>query len=121
MKSKAIHKRGQRGQKFEIGIISHNGHEYTAGGSLVDHSTGLVIGYISKDHRTLRTWDGKTLGTLRPTGVGSGFRDITGRRTKIYHFEGMIDGIRYVGKAGLDWGEVIRMRKAKRQPKRSKR
>jgi hypothetical protein len=79
--------------KVEIGIISHEGKEYAASGSLV--TPEYAVGYMSKDMNEIRSWDGKHLGTARVTASWPIRSFISDR---MYQVSATIDGIRYTGR-----------------------
>jgi len=87
--------------KSEIGIFTHEGKEYAAGGSLV--TPEYAIGYMSRDMRAILSWDGQTLGTARVTAswpIRSFMSD------RMYQVSATIEGIRYTGRtcgAGMIW------------------
>ncbi len=91
--------------KVEVGTFTHQGVKYSALGSIVDHDAGRIIGYPSRDNRTLMTWDGRTLGTLKVTGYACGFH------CKLTCYRAAVDGLNYHGR-GLGEGMILRLRRA---------
>jgi hypothetical protein len=64
------------GAQVEIGTIELGGREFSALGSVIDESSGVIVGYPTlPDDRgyVLTTWDGKTIGKLTITGYARGF------------------------------------------------
>lgn len=90
----------------ETGTVVHEGREYAATGSVVDHTRGVVVGYPAG--RELQAWDGRVIGTL--------FRVSTCRnrltRSTLVAYRATVDGRRYWGRGSGD-GMVLRLRAAK--------
>jgi len=92
--------------QVEIGTFKHQGREFSALGSVVDHENGHVVGY-PKGHE-LRTWDGtRVLGTLVVRSSWPTPHSHTGSRMYAYH--AMIDGRAYYGR-GFGDGMLLRLR-----------
>jgi len=94
MISTATHHVTPAGAHVEVGAVTFQGRDFSALGSVIDHTRGAVMGYPSQDEKTLRTWDGVTLGRLRITG----------------HARAVIDGFTYHGR-GSGAGMLLRLRK----------
>lgn len=65
MDFKSEHVTNDNGAKLELATVIHEGREYTHFGSIVDENRGLIIGYPSKDEKSLLTWDGQVICPLR--------------------------------------------------------
>ena len=105
MESRSEHCRANNGAKVEISTITHEGRDFSALGSVVDHERGIVIGYPKGSE--LRTWDGTVIGSLRVTGSARGFHGV-----KLVCYRATIDGIPYYGRGQGD-GMILRLRRVK--------
>jgi hypothetical protein len=83
----------------ELGIFSHNGKEFSAGGSYVSDS--YIIGYCHYPSMTLTSWDGKeTIGTIR---IVSTWRTPSSYVSSyLSQIEATINGKVYTGRSGGD-------------------
>jgi hypothetical protein len=86
----------------EVGIISHNGKEFSAGGSYVSDS--YIIGYCHYPSMKLMSWDGKkTLGTIRIISTWRMPNNLSGYMSQI---EATVNGKVYTGRCagdGMAW------------------
>lgn len=93
------------GAHVEVATLTHNGHNFTNLGSIVDHSRGVVVGYVGKGN-TLTTFDGKQLGTVREV---SKWRTPNSFMSSHMHaYRAVIDGKRYHGR-GCGEGMILRL------------
>lgn len=93
-----------------MATVTHNGHDFTALGSVIDHTSGHVIGYVSSDGLKLTTWEGAQIGTVRCT---SSWRNPRSHfRSRIHAYVANIDGKRYYGR-GAGNGMLLKLRKTK--------
>jgi len=90
---------------IEVCTISHEDHEYTAAGSLIDETRGLLVGYIKG--RDLVTWGGDHICSLRVTGRFT----TLGRKTTSYRT--MYNGQHYHGRCS-DENMLLRLRRNRR-------
>lgn len=111
---------GKLEQSVEIATVVHQGREFTAHGSCIDLEKGHILGYVREGHGHLRgkyftlgTFDGEYIAVLNKTGEGSGFPDRSGRHSRITHFSMEYAGFRWHGKCGLDWNQLVHLRRGK--------
>lgn len=103
----------------EAATFVHEGREFTAGGFSIDVEAGRMIGYVGTDPESGRpiliTWHGKKLADLAVTGRASGFRDMTGRRTKLvcYYTRQPIAGFYWYGR-GLGSGMSLKLKRGQK-------
>ncbi len=107
---------GSDGARAEVATIVFNGREFTSLGSIMDLKNGRLVAYVREGHGHLRgsyfdlvTWEDHHIAVLHKTGESRGFQG-----SRITHFYAVIDGYRWHGKVGLDWKEVITMRRGKK-------
>jgi len=109
----------ESGAPVELGFVEHEGVQFSAIGSLVDHAQGIVIGHVyEEDGRfVLRNWHGdKTLATLRLTGT---FKMVPPHQwfpVTMQCFATVIDGRRYFGRKSAGWS-LLRLRASEGQEK----
>ncbi len=105
----------QDGATLEIATITHNGHDFSALGSVEDFENGQVIGYPTKrpdGTLALTSWDGsRVLLPLRLTSTTKPPRSFLSSTMSTY-WGTAPDGSRYWGR-GAGEGMLLRMRKAK--------
>ena len=111
------------GARIEVATVTHEGHEFTNLGSIVDPSSGVIVGYPHKvsdgagigtigrgPQYELRTWEGKTIAPL--TRVRS-FRSYGIASTTLTAWRMTYEGRVYSGRNGGFFGDVgalLRMR-----------
>jgi hypothetical protein len=89
---------------IEVGIIEHEGREFSALGSVV---TGdYVVAY--KKGTTVTTWAGDVLGTCRVVSTWKTPRSYVS--TEMHQLEAVINGVRYRGRCAGD-GMIFRGRR----------
>lgn len=110
MKSRSETKIADNGASIELATIEHEGKEFTAFGSIIDHARGIVVGYPSMidGKLCLSTWDGKAITSLH---VVSKWRIHSWQSDAMCAYQATIDGHSYHGR-GLN-GLVVYMRKGK--------
>jgi hypothetical protein len=93
----------------EVATMLYEDERHTALGSVVDHEAGHVVGYVSDDGRTLTTFQGEPLGTLKMVGGSDAVK--VGRRWRepTLSYRAVIDGRRYHGR-GAGPGMLLRLR-----------
>jgi hypothetical protein len=109
------------GAKVELATIVHRGREFTANGSTIDLERGHIVAYVDSGPVAtgvafdrnygwlLKTFEGAVIGKLDKTGESRGFYG-----SKITHFRMQLAGYRWHGKLGLDWNQLIRMRRGRK-------
>lgn len=109
------------GAKAELATLTHEGREFTAFGSCVDLGRGHIVAYVRTGHGHLHnkyfdlvTFGGRHMGVLKKTGESTGWPDRSGRRSKITHFSFEAHGYRWSGKLGLEWNQLIHLRRGKK-------
>ena len=107
MKTKSIHATSTDGARIETGIVTHNGRDFVALGSVVDHATGRVSGYVKG--RTIATWDGTPIGTLREV---SSWRIDSALSSRMFAYRATIDGFEYHGR-GMGESMLVTLRASK--------
>jgi hypothetical protein len=91
------------GATVEVGTVTHNGRSYSAMGSMVDTSRGIVVGYVHDRGQartpryTLTTWEGGHIADLSLTGAWMG-RTPRGDRVRMYGWAATIGGRVYSGR-----------------------
>lgn len=109
-------------QAAEVGVFSHEGREYAAGGFHCDMERGRMLGYVSQDAAPpegfpyepcslwLTTWDGQKLVRLARTGSARGFC-----RTKLecYYTRVPFAGYYWYGR-GLGVGMCLSLRRGRK-------
>lgn len=96
--------------KAELGILTHEGHEFSALGSVIDHDAGVVVGYPKGFD--LMTWDGTTvIGRVRV--VSSYPMPQSWQGSTMYCYRAVIEGRHYYGR-GFGDGMLLRLRACKR-------
>lgn len=98
----------ETGAKVEIATVLHDGKEFTAMGSVVDHKAGRVTGYPKGN--VLQTWDGKPIGTCTVTSTWR-LRVFAGPLT-MRQYHATVDGIHYTGRGQGD-GMCLNLRRCK--------
>jgi len=93
------------GARVETGTVTHEGRAYTALGSVVDHESGYVVGYVKG--ATLTSWEGATIGTVRE--VSRWPLHNSGFSTSMHSYRATIDGRSYHGR-GMGEGMLLRLR-----------
>lgn len=95
----------------EIATIIHEGREFTALGSVIDHERGRVAAY-RRTGGILTNWGSKEIGTYH---VVSTWRRYSryGVSTKMESIKALIDGLVYYGRGSCDW-ELIQLKKGKK-------
>jgi hypothetical protein len=104
----AIHSRTEQHGTTEIGIIAHEGREFSALGSVVTDTH--VTAYLAKDN-TLTKWNGEVIGTYRITRTWSTPRSFaSSTMNQVY---ATVNGRTYTGRsAGV--GMIFRGRLSER-------
>lgn len=97
----------------EVATLTHEGREFTALGSVVDHARGIVFGYVvEKDGREeLQTFDGAKLGELRRVTEWREYSS-AGYARRMRSYRATVDGRAYHGRMG-DMTMLIRLRACK--------
>ena len=67
--SKAEQFTATNGASVEVGTITHEGKEFSSLGSVVDETSGFIVGYPKGD--TLTTWNGETIEGLKLRAISS--------------------------------------------------
>lgn len=98
------------GARVEVGTVQYCGNTYANLGSIVDHERGCVVGYVGKDNRTLTTWEGKPIGTVREISKWRTPRSWVSSYMHAYVAE--VDGKRYHGR-GCGEGMVLKLHASK--------
>jgi len=96
------------GARVEVSTVVFQGQPFTALGSVIDHSQGIVVAY---PHGTnLQTFDGKVIGTCRVVSVFKMARWSCMGGWYMACYRAVIDGKHYYGR-GLGDGMLLRLRK----------
>jgi hypothetical protein len=97
------------GAAVEVGVIVHEGREFRALGSVVDHESGRVVGYVKGDK--LVSWDGKvTLGTIRVVSTWRTPRSWVS--SKMSSYRAVVGGKSYHGR-GCGDGFLLKLKKSR--------
>lgn len=103
------------GARVEIATITHEGRDFTALGSVVDHARGFVVGYVTRDEHgpnpstyRLTTWEGTTIAPLRLVNTWEQY-GFYGARVRHFAWRAVIDGRTYSGRNSGP-GMLLRMR-----------
>ena len=104
------------GARAEVATLNHNGQSFTALGSCVDLEQGVICAYVSgvPGDWTLKTFAGELISKLQKSGESFGFCDYAGRPSKIVHFRMEFAGYMWSGKLGLNWNQLIRLRRGRK-------
>ena len=96
----------------EIATLTHEGKAFTALGSVVDHASGYVCGYVTKrdGREVLTSFDGAILGTLRL--VSRRLKWCFGGSQRVSYYQATVGGREYHGRKG-DTFDLIRLRAVK--------
>jgi hypothetical protein len=116
MQTRSEHGTAPNGARVEVGIVEHEGREYSALGSVVDPERGIVVGYVGKitpagygaHVRALTTWDGKTIGAVWP--VSSWPTPRSHVSSRMYAYRAEVEGVMYQGR-GAGEGMIVKLRK----------
>lgn len=109
-------------QAAELGVFTHEGREYSAGGFSCDMERGRMLAYVSQDAKPpegfpyepcqlwLTTWDGQKLARLARTGSARGFY---GTKLECYETRVPFAGYYWHGR-GLGVGCCIKLRRGRK-------
>jgi hypothetical protein len=100
----------ETGTTLVLGTITHNGHEYTAGGGSVDLEAGHVYAYATDGNTNghLTLWNGERIGTWRTTSTWRNARD--GSTMRAINATLYADNRQWYGRYGSDWSEIVHLR-----------
>lgn len=113
METTAIQTKAANGADVEVGIVTFQGRDFAALGSVVDLSHGEVCGYVKRcpvrGRYVLTTWAGECMYIeLRPTATWRTPRSFVS--TTMTSFKTVINGHRWTGRCGGE-GMFLRLKK----------
>ena|SRR5947208_1900095 len=100
--------RAEQHDGIEVGIVTHDGREYSALGSVV--TAEHVIAY--KKGAQVTTWAGEVIGTCRVVSTWSTPHSYIS--SEMHQLEAVVNGVRYTGRCSGD-GMIARLRRKARQ------
>lgn len=103
------------GATMVLATITHEGHEFTAGGGSVDLAGGHIYAYANgkATRGSLVLWNGTVIGRWHETSRWKerrGWETITMQAISA-HIDG--DTRRWYGRYSCDWGDLVHLRPAK--------
>lgn len=111
--------KGPNGEQVELATVVFHGKPFTNLGAIIDKTSGRLSAYVVQNEMwkpgsslaryTLQTFGGQIIARLYKTGESRGFYS-----SRITHFSAVIDGFRWHGKLGLDWSQLIHMKRGKK-------
>lgn len=108
MQSRATHETSASGVSIEVGTVSYEGREFSALGSVVNHASGRVVGYVKGG--ALTSWEGKVIGTVWPISRWRTPRSYVS--TFMFAYKAIVDGKPYHGR-GCGEGMVLFLKASK--------
>jgi hypothetical protein len=100
------------GASVEVGTVTFQGRDFSALGSVVDHASGVVCAYVTRDvdgTYRLTTWEGGTIAPLLLVSSWMQRRLFGGFPVRIYAWRATIDGRTYSGR-NTGPGMFVRLR-----------
>lgn len=126
MDSSSVIGTASNGAAVEVATISHNGQEFTALGSVIDHESGYAMAYVGSQTKpcqrgTLTTWDGQPLGTYYVISnwqqVSPWCRHYAEPYTMASIRARLHDGSEWHGRFSADWSQLVKLRKCRQNAK----
>lgn len=108
METRSEHGTAANGAAVELGILSHEGKDFSALGSIRDEGNGYIVGYPKGSG--LQTWDGQDMGIRLQVVSSWPVRSYIG--TRMYAYCADIGGVRYHGR-GFGDGIVLKLHRSK--------